>query len=285
VVEERYRTGVETWANIIYGSGDGTVPLRSATQGASDGGVPAGPGGANVGIHYACGIGHVALPGDPGVDARIEEFILRGKPVQGPESNCPYSGATIGVFKISLAAGQVVVPPAGSVRAAPEVLSIADAGTRGLLQVIEIGGHTTIVLNDRQPVSLVLKGAGLALQVQRIASAGDGKVESYVSASGAVTIGTTGAVTRAGKVLKPIVPKRAAPVTTASVRRKGRVSTVRLTARSPNGIGATFYQIGKGPSLRYLHPLRLTAKQVKALRFGSIDRFGVAERAHGVRGH
>ena len=61
-------------------TGDGTVPLFSAT---------AGPGHSAVPIHYVCDVGHVELPANPQVTARIRGFLINGSPIPASAVRCP----------------------------------------------------------------------------------------------------------------------------------------------------------------------------------------------------
>ena len=76
-----------------FGTGDGTVPARSASQGTFEGNAPLHD---DVPISTACDVNHVALPGNPGVQRRIEGFLLRGEAVKAADNKseevCPYTG-------------------------------------------------------------------------------------------------------------------------------------------------------------------------------------------------
>ena len=91
------------------------------------------------------------------------------------------------------------------------------------------------------------------------------------SASGTLTIGPTGVVKKGRKRLRPTHHAKA-PHTRARVTRHGKKFTVRLTASSPAGIGATYYRLGKAPASIYHKPLKLTAAQLRKLRFESVNR-------------
>jgi hypothetical protein len=78
---------------------------------------------------------------------------------------------------------------------------------------------------------------------------------------------------RNGKPLKAVRAARL-PHTVARVTRHGRRFIVRLIAKGPARVAATYVRIGKAAARRYRGPLRLTAKQLKRLRFASVNRFG-----------
>jgi pimeloyl-ACP methyl ester carboxylesterase len=94
---------VGQWADLTYGSGDSTVPAVSATQGGFGGGAPLG---APVSMHYACGVGHVDLPGTASVDERISGFLIEGAPVGEGGADCDeatdYAGTEIRAFQLDI---------------------------------------------------------------------------------------------------------------------------------------------------------------------------------------
>lgn len=264
--------GIDDWATLDYGSGDETVPALSATQGAFNGGAPLGD---NVPIHYVCGVPHISLGGNPGVDNRVQDFLLEGKDIpDSPDDNCPYTGTEFDVFHLNLRAGSPAV-----VSAAGRSMSVAEAQRKRLVTVYEYGGRDIIVTSDRDPVTLRLQGSGLALQVRRISSHHNGPTLDYGPLSGTVdAVGHSGVVTRKGHKLKSHRPAHRRPVTVAHIRRHGKKYAVTLTAHDPIGVGATFYRIGHAASRRYTKPLVLTASQVRSLRFASISDSGDLER-------
>ena len=100
-----------------------------------------------------------------------------------------------------------------------------------------------------------------------------------------VTLDQAGVVRRKGKVVKPGKADKTAPKTTARVRRKGKKYIVKLAAHDAGtGVAATWVTIGTGKPKpkRYKKALTLTAKQLKSLRFSSVDRAGNLERSRRV---
>jgi len=266
------------WADITYATGDSTVPARSATQGA----IPTGtPLGEPVPIHYACRVGHVELPGNPGVTSRIEGFLVAGEPVEGPEDNCPYDGVQVRSFQVDLYQGtaRVIVELAGArgVGAGAEELSVPEAAARGLIDVINIGDRSTIVINGHTSATLQFDGEHQALQVQTIASTGDGEWRSYPAGSEPVTIDVDGTVTSDGQVVQPVTVKTKPPRTKAKIKKKRGVISVKLKAKSRNGIAGTFYRIGEQGAVRYVEPFTLTSADLGQLSYASVDAFGTVE--------
>jgi pimeloyl-ACP methyl ester carboxylesterase len=268
-----------------YASGDGTVPAVSATEGASEGRTVAVP------IHYACGVRHVALPGNAGVQRRIEGFLLKGDAISGPEDNCPFTGVSMTIF-------EPVIPEHGAARlsavrhaatvtvqTAAGRLTLEQAIAGGLVTALQAGGSRLLATSSLHPLSIDVAGAGVTVSVQRIVSggkglrSGSGPASLYGPVSGTLAVGPTGVVTRGGKRLRAVRDRRA-PHTRARVTRRGGRYVVRLNASSPVGVAAIYVRLGHGAAAIYRKPLLLTASQLRRLRFESVDRFGLWERPH-----
>lgn len=274
-------------AQIEFGSGDGTVPARSATQGAFESGTPLGN---DVPISTACFVDHVALPGNAGVQGRIEGFLLKGEAVRKAASEaeevCPYSGKQWEVLGIGTpkagASSSSAAPKIAIVTPAGASLSVGQAVEQELVQSFQQAGKTIIVADSHNPVTLKLVGRGVRVKVRSLSEhkgnfGGSGRPLYYGPVSGTLTLSETGAVRRNGKPLRAARPAHL-PHTIARVIRHGRRFTVRLIAKPRTGVAATYIRIGKAAAHRYRKPLRLSAKQLKRLRFASVDRFGDWER-------
>jgi hypothetical protein len=264
--------GVIGFGGAEIGDGDGTVPERSETQNAPDGAT------ANDGVplHYICGIEHGGESGNAGVQARIKDFLVTGGAIAGPESSCPVSGTIVKVYNTH-------AKVAGASAAAAGAMTPAAAKRAGLADVTTLGQSTMIVTDARHPVSIALPLGGGALTVTPFTNNKMGKAHTYKPATGTVTLDQAGTVRRKGKLVKPGKADATAPKTTARVRRKGKKSVVTLKARAAGtGVAATWVTIGSAKPKRYKKALTLTAKQLKALRFSSIDRAGNLESARRV---
>jgi hypothetical protein len=263
--------GVVSFGKATIGNGDGTVPLRSETQGAADGakenhGVP---------LHYICGIAHADETGNPGVEARIKGFLLKGTDPTGDIDPCPVTGA---IYRLYNTKGIVHVanPSAAPKPGAP--LTPEQAKRAGLADVTTLGESEMIVTDANHPVSIALPLGGAALTVQTFKGTKMSAAHGYPAASGTVTLSQTGTVARKGKLLKPGRADTTAPKTVAHVRHHGKRVTVKLVAHDAgSGVAATWVQIGKAKAKRYKKPLTLTAKQLKTLHFSSVDRAGNLE--------
>jgi pimeloyl-ACP methyl ester carboxylesterase len=286
--------GLEQPVTVWYASGDGTVPLVSATQGGSEGREM----GATVPIHYVCEVSHLALTGNVGVQNRIEGFLLKGEPVKDSttkDENCPYVGQLVKVFEPiipehGLAHGAAVQHRASiTVQTAGGSMSLEAARAAGLVTTLQAGGVRFVATNDAKAVTLSVAGSGVAVEVRSLTSggkgpeSGDGPAILYGPVTGTITVGPKDLVEHAGRRLRPVRDRRP-PVTSAHVSRHGKRSQVRLSARSTVGVAATYYRIGKKALVRYTKPFTVTAAQLKALRFESVDRFGKWEHAERVRG-
>jgi pimeloyl-ACP methyl ester carboxylesterase len=273
----------EQVVELNYGSGDGTVPARSQTEGAFPG--TAGSGG--VPIHYVCGVEHSKEPGNEGVQGRIQKFLLAGEAIEDPSgtspTDCPYGGSEIVLS--SYITNHGVPPTAGAVidalPSAGAAMTLAQAIAQQRVQVLELGGRTIITTSSREPVTLKLSGSGLGVRVRSIGNDTLGAPAYYGPLSGQITIGPTGTVMRGAKKLRP-GKGAGTPHVIAHVSRRGRRYLVRLT-RSGHSVAAIYTRIGKGTRKRYSKPLLLTGAQLKKLRFAGVSAFGVWESPQRAR--
>jgi hypothetical protein len=268
------------FVRVWFGSGDGTVPLLSATQGASEGRAPLGD---NVPIHYVCGVDHVKLPGNASVQSSIEGFLIKGEALGGTSENCPYTGVETEFYVLPIpnhgAFASAAASPATATVVTPSgTLSLEQAFEQGIVQVIHNGYKWIVLTDDHHPATLQLSGKGMVIRTRSLTSAGKGLAKGsgpahhYEPVNGTVTIDPAGAVKRNGRPLKTVRAPRA-PRTTAHVTRRGRWFIVRLTTARSTGV-VTYVKFGKGAARRYRRPLRLTKAKLKALRFASVDRLG-----------
>ena len=268
---------------VAYGSGDGTVPARSASQGVFEGNAPIGE---DVPISTQCNVSHVALPGNAAVQARIEDFLLKGEEVKKAdnksEEDCPYAGKEWTLVPVKLpepgAKASKVVNSTSIATSTGTSMTLEAAAAHGLIQLVQQRSGTTVVTDNHNPVTIKLVGKGLSVRVRSLTSAhkgnfgGSGAPTYYGPANGTLTLSEK-AVLRNGKKLKSIRAPRA-PRASARVTRSGKRFVVRLSAKSSVGISGIYTRIGKGASHRYTKPLKLTKAQLHKLRFVSVDRFG-----------
>ena len=119
------------------------------------------------------------------------------------------------------------------------------------------------------------------MRVTSLSSKGDGRAVYYGPVNGTVTIAGA-SVSKGGKRLK--AGKAAgAPRITATVRRHGKRFLVTLHTRSHKGLRAIYYRLGKSARHTYARTLRLSAHQLKSLRFAGVSVTGAWERAQRAR--
>ncbi|MHB8242097.1 MAG: alpha/beta fold hydrolase [Solirubrobacteraceae bacterium] len=270
------------WVKVTFGSGDGTVPALSATQGVSEGRPPLRE---SVPIDYECEVEHVALPGNEAIQKKLEGFLLKGDPITSG-TVCPYTGTETEVVKLpgTGAVYKAASPEGVTVLAGKAVLTLQQAAAQRLVQIVPDGdGRTIVVTGSKHPVTLQVTGRNFLIRTQAIKSAAKGTAGAtgpahlYGPLKGTLQVGMSGAVTRNGKKVKPAARHRL-PRTTAHVTRRGHLYIVRLTA-SGKGIAGTYVRIGKAAPKRYRHPLKLTKSQLRRLRFASVEALGNWERA------
>lgn len=261
-------------AELHYASGDGTVPLVSASQGASAG-APVDPA---VHLRYVCNIEHMAETGTASVRDAVRDFLVKGSPVAEPGSDagCSMSGDETKVFSIDPSFHV-------SASAAGDALTLDQARRQGLVDDITIGGSSTIVGDRRRPVTLKLTGRHIALRTRSLDGSRAGAPRFYGPVDGPLTVSPAGVVKRAGKTLKPRAADRTPPKTTATVTRRGARFVVHLRAKDASGVAATYLRIGTTAPKRYRKAVTLTARQLAKARYSSVDRFGNLEHAHPLR--
>ncbi len=288
----------QKWAgNMLFGDGDGTVPIRSATQGASEGAIL----GKAVPIHYACGVDHVSLPGHGKVLPNVWSFLSSGEDITGLDDKCPYAGSVLYLSELNVAGGDTDISSGNSditvsvpvetplinslsASAQPEPIeatsmTLDEAADLGLLQYFRAGSTSVIVTDDAHPVTITVAGKENALQMQKISSAKTGPLESYRSIDDSIIFNPIDqAITSNGAPLEKIKLSKKPPKTTAKLVKQGTTWTVTLNATSPNGVFATYYRLGKkGVIMPYSSPLILNRSALKTLSFYSVDPFGKSE--------
>lgn len=259
----------EQLVSVTYGTGDATVPAISQTQGAYPGTT------APVGIHYVCDIGHSAEPGNAGVQGDIKEFVESGASIPALSSPCLFTGTEVVIYKTGIVGhgggSAAAVPSSGS------AMTIEQAVTAGLVQVLEHGGQTILVTSGAQPVTLKLSGQDLTMRVKALNATGESAASFYGPVSGTITI--AGATIDRGSKRLRATGAGSAPHVRASVKRRGRRYLVTLRASSRKGLRAIYYRLGKAARHLYTRPLLLTRSQLKSLRFAGVSIFGGWEHA------
>lgn len=261
-------------ASLGYVSGDGTVPLKNASQATTPGTVAVG--GAS--IHPVCRVDHMSLTGNPGVQAMIEPFVLKGTPIPlSAGQSCAPTGEQIQLFNVH---PSTQGNPRAAQRGIGSALSLEQARSAGLADVFTFGGQDTIVTDASHPVTLSLSGRGIGVEVRSITGSTLGRVRQYRPVTGTITVSPDGTVAKGGRTLKRRRADTKAPRTRVRVRRKGKRFVVRLTAKDGTAVAATYTRLGTAAAVRYRKPLTVTLRQLRRLEFSSVDIYGNRERAH-----
>jgi pimeloyl-ACP methyl ester carboxylesterase len=163
---------------VEYDNGDGTVPARSAARGVT------GPGNPNAAhTHYACGIGHVPLPGHPQITDAIDPFLRSGDPVDGlSDTACSASGLQFRIFSLS------ALPAALAAGAdEPAAITPEEADTSGEVDYLDLPNEKFIITGETFP-DMVLPAAEF-LEITRIGDDGaKGEALRYGPFTGQVTV-------------------------------------------------------------------------------------------------
>ena len=200
-------------ASIRWVSGDETVP---AFSGAHD--TPRDR------LHYVCGISHVPLTTDPQTTRLMDDFVIRGEPMRDEQSECPYDAREITTYDRQLSALASAGPKEAQVVAGGKTYSLEQAEQAKLVQVVRLGGQSTIVAMAGSDVQVRLP-AGATARIRDLDEKGAGKPRTYgpfPASGGAVALGGSGAVSAGGKALKPVKADTRAPKTTARVQAAAR---------------------------------------------------------------
>ena len=168
---------------INYENGDGTVPARSAARGVIGAG---NPNAAHT--HYACGVGHVDLPGDPQVTDAIGDYLGTGGAIKGLDAPCPANGFQFRLFSLPN-----FVPTALSSDAEPTAtpgsggpLSIEDAVLQGQVDYLDLPNEKFVITGTQFPA--VALPEGQFLEVTPLSDGAKGEPVMYGPLQGQITI-------------------------------------------------------------------------------------------------
>lgn len=196
----------EASVGLVFGQGDGTVPVRSSAQG--DEGTRNGLGD-RIHQQYRCGIPHMRQTADDITQRAYADFLLDGAiPRRLPAVHCAINGLVVKVFQ-RVELGQPTPRAAQTSRAARSggaaPRSLADAELDGDVDVLQLAGGTTIVTSDpSRPVRF--EGRGAMFELSPLTDAGEGSPRRYGPTSGTIVIGGTAEapeVTVDGRPLQP----------------------------------------------------------------------------------
>jgi hypothetical protein len=185
-------------AELHYGSGDQTVPARSATQGTPG---TSDPLGENIPIRYACNVSHVPLAGNTALtDAGADAFLASGTNLTASTQPCANQGFSAEFFSVDLgpaAATRTASPRAGTGE------SLTDAENAGDIDLIRFPGETFAVTDDFNPVTLDIPDPDAHVVVRRLDGESEGAPQSFGPFPEGIELTTTGA---GGLNVAPIPP-------------------------------------------------------------------------------
>jgi pimeloyl-ACP methyl ester carboxylesterase len=290
-----FEYGVRQRVKVTFGPGDQTVPERSAAFDA-----PADK------VHYVCGVGHIPLTAAIETTSMIDRWIQNGSPVRDhPDlTDCPVDGTVTQIIdaarpddvlsplnfslpEVTAGAAKAPAPARASaarmrVRAAAAdggAMTLRDAESRGLVDVMAFGGQTFVVSDDRHPVTFTVPADKATVITRSIDGTKEGPERRYGPLSGSVTVTTGGeaAVRQGSRRLTPAKADRQAPRTTARIRRLAH-ARVRLTLKASDASPTTTYLVVGKKKRKVRSSVVLSAKDAKRARYASVDVWGNQER-------
>jgi pimeloyl-ACP methyl ester carboxylesterase len=254
---------------VDWVNGDGTVPVVSAEA--------ATPPERR---HYACGINHVPIPGEPTVTSRLRAFLLDADaPIVAGGGPCEADGYAISLYTLDGGVFASQAAPGSS-------LSFAEAEEQGRLEMLSTGRQIEAATSTTDPLTLALRTRGAALRIAPMKNGRRGRARVYGPVKkGRLTIRLAGRVTvkRNGKTVKPRKNDTRAPKTRVRVRRMGRRAILALAVRDASPV-TTYVKMGK--HVRRVKGRRLRvplARLRRRVTVQSIDAFGNVERPKRVR--
>ena len=258
--------GINDSATISWANGDGTVPQFSAAHDTP-----------RDRLHVVCGVEHVPITADPQTTRLMDEFLIRGEQMRDEQAECEWRGQELSVYypkTLTAMTSQAATP---RVTSGGRSLTLRDAELAGLVQVVTFGASTKIVAMGGSDVRVELPAGGTAA-VRDLSNKGAGPERRYaVTGPTSFALGGSGAVTRAGKPVKPSTVDRKAPVTRAALKRlAGGKVRLTLKARDASKVAAT-YVVVAGKRRAYTKPLTLPARRLARMTYGSVDIWGNAE--------
>lgn len=169
---------------LVFGQGDGTVPVRSSVQGEEG---TQSPLGDPIHTQYRCGVPHMRQTADHFTQRAYADFLVDGAvPRKMPHTQCAISGLKVTVFRdIPLGTPD----PRRSARSSSAPKSLAEAEWAHEADVIKLGGRTTIVTADGVGDGVTFEAQGDRIELQTLTAAGETGLRHYGPLTGAVVIG------------------------------------------------------------------------------------------------
>lgn len=203
-------------AILRIGDGDGTVPARSASQGAVGTHQPLGD---PVHVQSICHILHVPLPGDPGLVAAYTDFLLTGRTPRKTPPPCTPRGVSVKVIKVDTTPGIAASSVKASVAASNTIPDLDQAAMDGTVQLYELPSGPVALVDDHRPAAFRVSGPGekVRLEIRRHEGETTTSTLVYEPPPGDVVVvaGPTGtSVTVDGAAVPPVPGPGPAPAPT-----------------------------------------------------------------------
>lgn len=200
----------EATVGLVFGQGDGTVPVRSSAQG--DEGTRNGLGD-RIHQQYRCGVPHMRQTADDITQRAYADFLLDGAiPRRLPMTHCAIGGLVVKTFqRVKLGQPTPRTRPTSAARSASaEPRRLADAELDGDVDVLQINGGSTIVASDPQR-PITFDAEGMTFTVAPLTEHGEGTPRTYRDVRGRVVIGGAPAAPEVTVDGQPLQPTDAPP--------------------------------------------------------------------------
>ena len=196
-----------------FDNGDETVPGRSAAQGPVGAGSPLGD---PIHVQYTCNISHVDLAGAAPVLSAYEDFLKTGEVPRKLPGPCASVGGSYRFAPESIGR----TGPAAAARArGPLDLDAAEA--EGLVDVMDLGPATLVVVDDDHPVTLRVPITNGSFSYTPLAGATQGRVSTYGPVTGTLELVARCARGRARRPPERQAARSDEPAGRAAARRAG----------------------------------------------------------------
>ncbi len=177
--------GAAADVSVRWGSGDVTVPARSAHQGP----LGAEPLGDDVHVQYLCGVGHMGQTSDSKLQGAYARYLLEGRtPRKLDQPSCEPQGTEAEFF------GDLSIPRPAATSSAPRraaatasgPASLGDAELAGDAQVLRIPGHTIVETDGTRP--LAFRDDGVSFKLTPLHGSERGPARMYGPVTGEVVL-------------------------------------------------------------------------------------------------
>ena len=189
-------------------------------------------------------------------------------------------GAGLGGTRAAAAGTKVAVAPVVDGGIEPFV-PLAEAERRGIVATASFGDRLAIMTRAEQPVLLRVTGRNVLVENKVRENGVDGGSALYGPVTGELVVDPIGGggATHDGQPVGPRELDRTPPQTTATASIKRGRAVVRLRATDDSGVAVTVAYVGKRALAVLKGKVRMSQRDLRKLRFLSIDVFGNREPA------